>query len=192
MVENLYFFGITNKRDHPEIDFSKPPNSEIDWAGFDELREIEGMASACSSPRFNFSVSLGKKKIDILRLNADFIVSEKTKKLVENLGCAKCEWLPVMVNSEVYYLWILRTVLDCLDKKHSKIIFFPGKQDRIMAVKKYVFDKNSIPEIAVFKIPQKKNTIFFSPKAKEYIESAGVNGFRFFDIENPPDGELVG
>ena len=60
-----------------------------------------------------------------------------------------------------------------------------------MAVRRYVLKKEVIPEVAIFRIPEKPSRVLVTPTVKARIQESGIIGFRFFDIENPPPNEPI-
>jgi hypothetical protein len=70
-------------------------------------------------------------------------------------------------------------VLDVLDEDQSQIARFPST-GRIMAIEKYVFQLDAIPERAAFRIPQQMTgDVYFTEPVVEDLRGLGLTGLDF-------------
>lgn len=73
-------------------------------------------------------------------------------------------------------------VMSCLDHERSEIKYYPNSQ-RIMRIKKYVFNKEKVKNEHIFKIiEQPRATIFVSDEFRNKVIESGLEGFKFVEV----------
>lgn len=77
------------------------------------------------------------------------------------------------------YLVNVINVNDCVNYDESEFVYFKSL-GRIMRIDKFVFHKNKLMDIELFKIPDENKTYpFVTEGLKNIIEEIGLTGFRF-------------
>lgn len=91
--------------------------------------------------------------------------------------------LPCTLEGERYYSLHIKERLDCLDIKHSNIVYWDDLYDDeshdIMDIKRYTFYKDRIADPLIFAIPEDPVGVFTTESIPEIVERAGLKGFRF-------------
>jgi hypothetical protein len=73
-------------------------------------------------------------------------------------------------------------LISCLDYEMSEIKYYPNSE-RIMRIKKYVFDKEKVVNEHIFKIiEQPRATIFVSDEFRDKVIESGLEGFKFIEV----------
>lgn len=85
----------------------------------------------------------------------------------------------ILDEEDDYNIYNVTSIVDALDKEHSTIKYFRSS-GRIMRIKEYVFNKESLEGIHIFKLPEPRfKKPFVSEEFVRIIEKSGFTGFRF-------------
>lgn len=87
------------------------------------------------------------------------------------------EVLAIKCDGEEYFLFNVTRVVDALDESNSEIVRFKGTS-RVLNIRNYVFFKEKLPGLAIFKIPQ-DSAVFVTDKFTDRVRSARLKGFWF-------------
>ena len=87
------------------------------------------------------------------------------------------EVLPIVCDSEQYFIFNVTRVVDALDESNSEIVRFKDSS-RVLNIRDYAFLKDRISELTIFKIPQ-DNTIFVTDIFVKRVKSKKLKGFWF-------------
>ncbi len=117
------------------------------------------------------------------------IVTGKSYSTIFPLIGEHVEFLPL--NSTDFYLKDLfavnvLTVIDCLDRDQSKIVYF--SDGNVADVEQFVFKLDCLGNAPIFKIPEHRvNRTFVSDAFKRLIEKNNLVGLMFLPIFNAPE-----
>lgn len=110
------------------------------------------------------------------------IVSTQAMKLLKPFVENNTEFLEIeIINEGVYYIMNVTSVIDCLDKKKSRIEYFDSEQKRIMDIEKYSFFEKKLKDIYAFRILGYEKTIYVTDEFKKIVEKNNLEGFVFKD-----------
>lgn len=77
-----------------------------------------------------------------------------------------------------------RYQIDCLDTEASEIRYFPGGTE-VLRIREFQFHKETIPELAIFSIPEVPAHLYASDGVPEIVADAGLRGFDFELVDGP-------
>lgn len=110
------------------------------------------------------------------------IINEKTFKVLEPHITDCVQILSATIKSKKVYVLNFTTVIDCLDRDASKVIFF-SNSDRIMEIEEFAFHKELLTNAFAFKIPEEiQSPPFVTEEFKELIEKNNIKGFKFVPV----------
>jgi hypothetical protein len=127
------------------------------------------------------------------------VVTARAKDRLERLIGPYVEFLPLatLKGKELFAVNVVE-VVDCLDRKASKIT--PSRDDpsRIVHIGRFVFDRTRLRNVPVFKIPEWPASIFVSEEFARAVVSGRLTGAGFDDpediryVKEPWDGTFMG
>jgi hypothetical protein len=94
------------------------------------------------------------------------------------------DFLPSFVNGQPYYALRPKRLLNCFDWKNSTFETFPGRPNSIMRIEHYRFDKNDVPDPAVFGIPEMRWQLFATDSIKQALAVANFKGIYMIDTSS--------
>jgi hypothetical protein len=107
------------------------------------------------------------------------IFSARAVELIEDILKDSGELLPIRCGPETYFVLNVTRIIDALDESNSEIIRFEGSS-RILNIHDYVFVKERLVDIMIFKIPQMTDhNIFVTDQFLKRVKSARLKGFWF-------------
>lgn len=110
------------------------------------------------------------------------IVNEKTYHILEPFIHNCVQVLPAIVKSQKVYVLNFITVIDCLNRENSQLIFF-SNSNRIMEIEKFAFNKEMLTDAIVFKIPEEiQSPPLVTEEFKILIEQNEIKGFKFVQV----------
>jgi len=111
------------------------------------------------------------------------VCSERAKLALEPIISHCAEFLPlILIRGINYYAINVVKVVDCLDKKRSEVAYYDHNPKKIMAIHSYVFLKNKIENVPIFKVPElDSSTVFVTQKFVDVIIANKLTGVSFAD-----------
>lgn len=85
------------------------------------------------------------------------------------------EFLPLVCKQTDLDLFNVLTVVDALDEEKSRIVQF-GSSGKVMTIERYEFHPEKLPERAMFRIPETPETIFYTEKLANELDSFELRG----------------
>ena len=119
-----------------------------------------------------------KKNIaDFMRFQG-IAINEKAKTILAPIISDSVEFLPIITQIDSY--WLLNiSVIDCLDQEKSQVKLYSS--GRIMAVLKYAFYEERLPDTNIFVLPVGIDVIITEKFKKVYDENK-LTGLHFRDL----------
>lgn len=78
----------------------------------------------------------------------------------------------------MYYMVIVKTVLDCLDESASRVA--KDHKGRIRSVYDWAFKDGCLDDSDLFHLPYNKSAYYVSERFKVRVIEAGLKGFAFY------------
>ena len=117
---------------------------------------------------------------DAVCSDACFLISEKAKQIIAEVVSDEVEFLPYDFCGITYYLINPMTILPCLNRAESKLLFSRNNYDRILIVKEFCLIESVIEGHQMFRMqdcPLKGP--FVTDAVVESIRNAKLTGFAF-------------
>jgi hypothetical protein len=110
------------------------------------------------------------------------VCSERAKLALEPIISHCAEFLPlILIRGINYYAINVVKVVNCLDKKRSEVAYYHNPK-KTMAIHSYVFLKNKIENVPIFKVPELDgSTVFVTQKFVDVIIANKLTGVSFAD-----------
>ena len=180
-LENYYPVGPQNNDDlHMILEHIDEPTKFSTWQPI--IVEILSEDNDEENGRSN-ETSKTEALADLMDFNATFInvISERGKQHLSNFFNESGELLPVILNSERYYIHHVTKVLDALDLNKSEVERFSS--GRLMRVIKYVLKENIVDNHDIFRLIGVKRLVFASERFVHAVKEGGLLGFKFVPVE---------
>jgi hypothetical protein len=124
-------------------------------------------------------------------LMSDLLVSGRARKVIESLGVANAEWLPVVVKDQQgkvvgkdYAFLNLQGAEDAIDMERSKYEINHLAKDQIGLIEKLALKPASIsPQAKMFRCTTYRRLILIREDVLAAFEEAGLTGFRTYAAE---------
>jgi hypothetical protein len=131
------------------------------------------------------SVDPGKPENDfMMSLSwAAYVLSEHAANVMAQLQNKGFELLEVTVHgrNELYYILNVDTVIDCLDKGRSKMLYSPDDPAKLLSVSNYHFISDRVPRVAAFKVPEVRDRFFVTQPFVDAVLEFKLTGVYFAD-----------
>lgn len=133
-----------------------------------------------------------RKVTDCSSSASSTIISARAAEKLRSFWDRHATLYPVSIEdmpSETFYLVVVNTELDCLDRNAStgKLQKYGPTPDLFAYVERWVFDQQCVGDNDVFTIPDSKTMIYVSDRFKEAVRDTGLKGFclrrEFWDPE---------
>jgi len=112
------------------------------------------------------------------------IVTQRSKDSLEPIIGEFVEFLPfATIRSKILYAVNVIKLIDCLDLERSELTYVPEEPGRVIFASKYVFNKEKVRSVPIFKVPQSLH-IFVSDVFADVVVNAKLTGAGFDDPEN--------
>ena len=146
---------------------------------------------------------IGDRRIRKPRIIADAVstggihlISQKAADALHDIWDKHATLYPVLLEDkpeEPYYMVVVHTVIDCLDREQSigyKALEETerGQKGYFDMVTEWVMREEEIGDNELFVLPDKKTTIYTTEAFKQRVLQAGLMGFcfvRYFDDDKP-------
>lgn len=110
------------------------------------------------------------------------VINEKAFRALEPYIRSYVQVLSATIKAQKVYVLNFTTVIDCLDRENSKVIFF-SNSNRIMEIEKFAFFKDLLTDAFAFKIPEEiQSSPFVNEKFKNIVEQNNIKGFKFVPV----------
>lgn len=116
------------------------------------------------------------------------VFSDKAVKYSNEILRDKVEFLPLKHEKYNFFICNIINVIDCLEEDSSKIKRFSS--GRILEIKGYDFNVESVRDQIIFKIPQQIHKCFVTELFKNHIESSKLKGYVFKEVWDSDEGWL--
>ncbi len=185
-----YFVLITDAPDGGLIE-GYPPKSPSDWR-FDEGQSLIKEYPRGAAVQFSDNYPDARKLYDFQNntLSA-FIISERTRKLLESLEISNAEYLPVdikdhkgQVVGKNYAFLNLLGGEDAIDMDKSDYKLNALDKSQIGLIRKIVINEKGIrPGAKMFRCTRERRVVLIREDVLEAFKKAGLTGFRVFDAD---------
>ncbi|WP_459554321.1 hypothetical protein [Lacunimicrobium album] len=177
------FFELIHSTEEkrPEINFSTPTNSSIDW-------EEASAVIVGDLPLENYvplHISIKSKSYDKWHgyldggmggmFSADFIDSWDDDEF------EYYSFLPVFLNASVYYFLRRNQLVDCLDRDRSNLLYYKSNPSEIMTINAFAFTSTA-PKYRFFSIPEYPLRIFASQELQARFQRNPFKGVAFVPL----------
>jgi hypothetical protein len=121
------------------------------------------------------------------------VLSERAVTALEPLIGEYCEFLPLIeVRGKQLFALNVVSVVDCLDRGGSDILYSSSNPMRILQVSSYAFAEERLQEgLPIFKIPEELGAVFVRKAFVEAVISNGLRGSAFGDPSVEPMSKLM-
>ena len=113
-------------------------------------------------------------------VGAPTLISQKAADALRDIWERHAILYPVCLDDapgEIYYMVIVKTVLDCLDESASRVA--KDHKGRIRSVYDWVFKDGCLDDSDLFHLPYNKSAYYVSERFKARVIEAGLKGFVF-------------
>jgi hypothetical protein len=119
------------------------------------------------------------QRADVPWFMGNLVLRDKAIEAASPILAPLGELLPLECATAKLVCFNATQVLDALDEDRSEIVRFPSS-GRIMAIERYAFRADAIPERAAFRIPQQQTgDVYFTEPVVEDLRSLGLTGLDF-------------
>ena len=131
----------------------------------------------------NHNTETGKEIGDVYSIDvSSVVVNEKCFNVISSHLQGNVQILPAQSESQRLYVLNVTTIIDCLDRKNSKLKLFQSS-GRIMRVEEYAFHRELLDNVFIFKIPEELHTHpYVTEDFKKLIEQNNIKGFKFVPV----------
>ena len=108
------------------------------------------------------------------------LISQKAADALRDIWDRHTILYPVRLDDapgEMYYMVVVKTVLDCLDESASRVA--KDHKGRIRSVYNWVFKNGCLDDSDLFILPYNETACYISGRFKERVIEAGLKGFAF-------------
>ena len=123
---------------------------------------------------------IGKEIGDVLPVDISaVVVNERCFNIIKPYIQDAAQILSAKSKKQKLFVLNVTAVRDCLDYENSKLKRF-SSSGRIMRIEEYVFHKELLENVFIFKIPEEVHTHpYVTDDFKNLIEQNGIKGFKF-------------
>ena len=108
------------------------------------------------------------------------LISQKAADALRDIWDRHAILYPVRLDDapgEMYYMVVVKTVLDCLDESASRVA--KDHKGRIRVIYDWVFKDGCLDDSDLFHLPYNKSAYYVSERFKARVIEAGLKGFAF-------------
>lgn len=122
------------------------------------------------------------------------VISEKAKNALQPLIAPHAEILPLIeLRGKMFFAVNVTTLVACLDKEKSDILYAPDEPGRILNISRYFFNESRVKPVPIFKLLEFPIDVFVTRPFVDAVISNGLRGAAFGDPSvSPFDAILAG
>ena len=161
-------------------------NRKIDWSVLDVGDPLPPLEQ-WEAPRLTQYLGDGKKprkpkKIgDASFVGRPLLISQRAADALKDIWDRHATLYPVHLDDapeQMYYMVIVKTVLDCLDEDASRLV--RDRKGRICSVYDWVFKEGCLDDSDIFRLPYNETAFYVTTRFKERVVAAKLKGFAFY------------
>lgn len=185
------YFVLTSSAPEGGVIDAYPPGSPAEWK-FDEGVSLARQFPKGAAVTFSKSFPDFRKLYDFQAniLNA-FVVSPQARQLMEGLGVANAEFLPVAIKDHSgatvapdYAFMNLVGAEDAIDMEKSEYKLNPINKEQIGRLKKLVLKPSSIPpEAKMFRCSKQRRLVLIREDVRAAFTQAGLTGWKTYPAQ---------
>jgi hypothetical protein len=168
----------------PQIDFTLEQNRRLDWLKVDKI--LRGLRDV--SEWETLSIASGHPGATAWDCFMDTGLGLFSQRAVEAIGYDAFGMFDLMdakLDGEPHYFLRPNSVLDCLDRDRSELVFFPHDPSRVMKIRRYSFrDVPRLHHALVFRIPESLGRLFATEPILRRIEDHHLRGLQMIQINS--------
>lgn len=179
----IYQVWSSNSKYVPIINWGRKENRQYDWTPITEMFDGKRPIEQDYFNSVEITVNSRAMKFDFLSWSINWLISERTKSVLENLALSRVGFYKFKVNGADFYRLVpneFHNVIDIefsdKDAKKYKNFTYP--------IRKFTFFKEKIPSPSIFRIELKYSAgLYVTEDVKQAVEDAKLIGWQFVHCE---------
>jgi hypothetical protein len=178
----VFQIGISNERDRPMIDDTKPENNRYNWGAIGNILRGTSSKRDYSPPEITVDDPSAMLWDYFLAPAGPALVSRRLRDYFLSVGSQCFSFLPALINEHEYYLIADAGSIDCLDRDRSKLMFAPDNPNKVALIREYVIRTELLHDPLLFSIPEFPLRLLCTEGVRREVESRRFRGLRFTTV----------